>query len=218
MKKLISFAAAALVGACGTSTPQTPRFDVNASALLDGPFRDREDLGEAVDAEGARSIAERLLGGQALAIEFEVERGLDVYEVEVRRPSGSVVEIEIAAVNGGILEIESDEPVAGDDLDVGPDFLTLQQAIAAAAMVADGALSEWELEFEDDGRWVWEIGFAGVDDDEREVELDARTGAIRYDDDGAEPWDDDDAGEDDDEEDCDDEGDDLCPPHGSGGS
>jgi len=216
MKKLMPLAATALIGACGDSLPNS--FDLSASALEDGPFSDRAEVqGDPVDADGARDLAEALLGGQATEVEFEVERGLDVYEVEVIRPSGSEVEIEIAAASGRVLEIESDDPVAGDDLDVGPGFLTLQEAIAAAAMVADGALSEWELEIEDDGRWVWEITFQTQTDDEREVELDARTGDIRDDDDEVEPWDDDDDG-DDDEDDCEDDEDDeddVCPTGGS---
>lgn len=155
-----------------------------------------------VTRQEAEDRAVQLLGGQILASEREFERGREVFEVEVLRLSGSVVEIEIEVESGRVLEVESESPVEGDDLDVGGGLLTLREAIDIARGTVTGTttLVEWEIERDEDGRdWEWEIVLRAEGGRELEVEIDAETGDFETDDDGTEdePWDDDDFDDDD---------------------
>ena len=148
----------------------------------------------------AESLAVQLLGGRVLTSEEDVERGRDVYEVEVMRETGSVVEIEIEVSTGRVLEVEGDSLAEGDDLNVGEGLLTLREAIAIALEGRSGAVVEWEIERdEDDAGWEWEIVIRDGQGDESEVEIDAETGEAEVDEDGDdnEPWDRDDIDEDD---------------------
>lgn len=155
-----------------------------------------------VTRQEAEDLAVQLLGGRILASEQEFERGREVFEIEVLRLSGSVVEIEIELETGLVHEVESDSPVEGDDLDVGGGLLTLQEAIEIARRSVAGSTTvvEWEIERDEDGRdWEWEIVLRNANGVETEIEIDAETGDFEADDDGVddEPWDDDDFDDDD---------------------
>jgi uncharacterized membrane protein YkoI len=150
-----------------------------------------------VTRQEAEDLAVQLLGGRILASERDFERGREVFEIEVLRLSGSVVEIEIEVESGLVHEVESESPVEGDDLDVGGGLLTLQEAIDIARGTVTGTTTvvEWEIERDEDGSdWEWEIVLRTADGAEIEVEIDAETGDFETDDDGNEdePWDDDD--------------------------
>ncbi|MEM7678503.1 MAG: PepSY domain-containing protein, partial [Myxococcota bacterium] len=116
-----AFRVAALVGlaACGGETSVSSELFENS----------RRAVASRQDAE---NLAIELLGGRVLASEQDFERGRDVYEIEVMRPSGAVVEIEIEVSTGRVLEVEGHSLFPGDDLNVSDELLTLQQAITVA--------------------------------------------------------------------------------------
>lgn len=172
-----------LTAACGGMAAEPGLFETTASGL--------------VTRQEAEDRAVQLLGGQVLSSEREFERGYEVFEIEVLRLSGSMVEIEIEVESGRVLEVESRSPVEGDDLDVGGGLLTLRQAIDIARTIVSGTatLLEWEIERDEDDRdWEWEIVLRAEGDREIEIEIDAETGEFETDDDGTEdePWDEDD--------------------------
>jgi len=180
-----------LVAACGNdgATGEPGLFGTSERALVER--REAEDL------------AVRLLGGRILASEKEFERGREVFEVDVLRLSGSVVEIEIEVETGRVREVECESPVEGDDLDVGQGLLTLQRAIeiARGAVTGTSTVVEWEIERDEDSRrWEWEVVLRTGRDGEVEIEIDAETGEFETDDDREddEPWDEDDFDDDDD--------------------
>ncbi|HJL39896.1 MAG TPA: PepSY domain-containing protein [Myxococcales bacterium LLY-WYZ-16_1] len=162
----------------------------------------------ALNREEAEKTAASLLNGRVLASENALERGAEVYEVDVLLPSGAVVEVEIEVATGRVVELECENPQPDDDVDVGSGLLTLQQALDVALGTTDDQVVEWEIERdEDDDGWEWEFVLRTNDGSEIEVEIDAETGAReRDDDDGDEPWD-----RDDDEEDFDDDDPDTIP-------
>ena len=80
--KTICLAAITAVVACGDDTSSAPQlFGVSDQAI-----ESRQE---------AEAFAVQLLGGRVLTSEQDFERGRDVYEVEIIRASGAIVEIEI---------------------------------------------------------------------------------------------------------------------------
>ena len=133
-------AAALTIAACGgePSSSSSELFGASTQAIT--------------SRQEAETLAIQLLGGRVLTSEEDNERGRDVYEVEVMRDSGSIVEIEFEVSTGRVLEVESDSPMQGDDLNVGEGFLTLQDAIAIARERRAGTVVEWEIERDEDDR------------------------------------------------------------------
>lgn len=184
--KLLSPLPLLLLAACGGDPDAAPGTLVGLSDLTGSPFVAGSG---AVDRAGAEQRALDLLGGTVLDVEAEFERGLEIWEVEVRRSSGALVEIDIVAESGDVLEIECDRHVAGDDLSVEPGYLSLAEAIRIATDARSGTVEAWELELDDGLRWTWEIELTDGDD-EFDVEVDAETGAVDPDHDRDDDWDD----------------------------
>ncbi len=168
--------------ACGDE----PGTNLSAQQLRDGPLPSGAG---PLDRRGAERRALELLGGTVLAAERSEERGLPVFEVDVRRASGALVEIDLAVADGSVVEIECDHP-ADDDLEVEPGFLSLAEARRIALDLRPGRVTRWELELDDGFRWVWEFEIESRSG-EHEVEVDARTGEAEVDDDDFErdEWD-----------------------------
>ncbi len=185
IKMTTGLGALALAAACGGAAD----FSVTASDLSGGPL---PGAGAALDRPAAAARAVTLLGGgDVLEVERETERGLPVWEVKVRRPSGVVVEVDLYEATGDVVELEGEGHVAGDDLAVAPGFLTLAEALDRATRAVPGEVTEWELELDYGLRWTWDVEIRTASAEEREVEVDARTGEVELDD-VHDPWDDDD--------------------------
>lgn len=164
-----------IVVACGTGMPDSNNlFGLSESGL--------------VTRQEAEARALELLDGRVLSSERDEERGIDVYEIDVLRASGSVVEITIVVETGLVIEVESHSPADGDDLDVGGGLLTLRQAKDIATAERPGRVVGWEIERDEDGDWEWEIEIETNGGAEVEVEVDAETGALEVDDDD-DDWD-----------------------------
>ena len=66
----------------------------------EGRIRPLAEIVEAVQAKAP---------GKVLEVEFEVERGVYIYEIKILAPDGRVREIEADAATGEILKIEADD-------------------------------------------------------------------------------------------------------------
>ena len=162
-----------------------------------------------MDEATAETAAVNLLGGGVVVdSDRDEDEGLELWEVYVRRPSGSIVEVEFEIATGDVHEVESESPVEGDDLILEPGFISLLEAIDLATTRRPGVVTAWELEREGRSRWEWEIRIRSGSDNETQVEIDAHTDepdAGRSDDDddddGDDDDDDDDHGYDDDDDD-----------------
>jgi len=62
----------------------------------------------AITQAQAVTIAEQATGGNSSEVEFELEDGVAIYEVELDMPDGSEVEVEIDAQSGAILAQETE--------------------------------------------------------------------------------------------------------------
>jgi len=120
---------------------------------------------------------EEVFSGVAIEIKTGEERGLTVWEIEIKFEGGGKIEIVIVQKAGKILEIEGQAGPFDFNLDPGGSFISLNEAIDIAFSVMEGELERWELELEENNRWEWEMHI--VNGEGRwEIEIDAFTGEI----------------------------------------
>lgn len=193
------------------NTPYQHVFN-RAKAAIDSDLKN-DDLEEV-----QRKLEEIFPEGKIDDIEEDVERGLNVWEIEVYINADDDDEIEFY-ISKDLLEvvkIEGDGPV-NYNINPGGDFISLMQAITSAAQSVEGAIDDWDLEY-DGNRWIYEFEYESVrndGDDDIEIHVDAYTGEVLgvyhddIEDDDTDDNDDDDQGNgDDDEHDHDDDTDD----------
>lgn len=120
---------------------------------------------------------EEIFSGVVIEIKAGEERGLAVWEIEIKFEGGGKIEIVIVQEAGKVLEIEGQAGPFDFDLDPGESFISLNEAIEIAHSVMEGELERWELELEEDNKWEWEMHI--VNGEGRwEIEIDAFTGEI----------------------------------------
>lgn len=121
--------------------------------------------------EALRDAALDLVPGQIVKAEAETQHGLPVWKIDVRTASGAEVELRFLATSGHLYRAEGDE--GPFDYDLAPSGLvSLSTAVTNAGFTLED-LEEWELRRRD-GRLVWDLEI----DDEEDVLVDARTGAV----------------------------------------
>ena len=131
--------------------------------------------------EVQRKLEEIFPEGKIDDIEEDVERGLDVWEIEIYINADDDDEIEFY-ISKDLLEvvkIEGDGPV-NYNINPGRDFISLTQAINAAAQSVVGVIDDWDLEY-DGNRWIYEFEYESVrddDDDDIEIHVDAYTADV----------------------------------------
>ncbi len=120
---------------------------------------------------------EEVFSGVAIEIRAGEERGLAVWEIEIKFEGGGKIEIVIVQEAGKILEIEGQAGPFDFDVDPEGSFISLNEAIEIAHTVMEGELERWELELEENNRWEWELHL--INGEGRwEIEIDAFTGEI----------------------------------------
>ena len=68
-----------------------------------------------ITTEMAITIAEQLTGGKSTEVEFELEDGKAIYEVELTMGDGSEVEVEVDADTGVVLSQKTEDEDDDDD-------------------------------------------------------------------------------------------------------
>jgi hypothetical protein len=87
-----------------------------AAGLLTGSLAFAQQPSGEITADQARAAALAAEPGTVLEVEREREGGKVIYEVEIRRDDGQVVEVTVDASTGAVLEteVEDDEDDADD--------------------------------------------------------------------------------------------------------
>jgi len=62
----------------------------------------------AITAPMAVSIAERSTGGRSTEVDFDLENGRAIYEIDIKMSNGSEIDVEIDANTGTVLSKEVD--------------------------------------------------------------------------------------------------------------
>lgn len=130
----------------------------------------------ALDA--CRKAASEIAKGETVKIELEQEKGLAVYEIEVKAADGSEWEFKCDKATGKIVEKEQELPSADH-----PAFAALKKIDEAAARKTalaahPGTITKVEYEIEADGTPTYEFDIDTADGRKMEVEVDAASGNI----------------------------------------
>lgn len=130
----------------------------------------------ALDA--CRKAAGEIAKGETVKIELEQEKGLAVYEIEVKAADGSEWEFKCDKATGKIVEKEQELPSADH-----PAFAVLKKIDEATARkialaAHPGTISKVEYEIEADGTPTYEFDIKLEDGRKMEVEVDAASGKI----------------------------------------
>ena len=132
---------------------------------------------DGITAEQAVGIAAAEVGGTLIGVEWTVERGRSVYEVERLLEDGRRVEVYVDVADGSIIEVEvegraSTAPTAPTSPAIGA-----ERAVEIAVAEVGGALVEVERDRED-GRDVYGVELRQADGRVLDVHVDAVTGAV----------------------------------------
>src|SRR5690606_2132246 len=132
----------------------------------------------------------------------EIELDDGVWEVEIVADNGRWRDLKVDAGSGKVLSDRADDDDDDDDAAaVRKAELSASDAAEAALKAAPGTVTAVEFD-EHDGRLVWEVEVKGEDGNERELEVNASSGKVAFDDDDD---DDDDHDDDDGDDDRDDD-------------
>lgn len=124
-----------------------------------------------------RNAANKIAQGEITKIELEKEKGMEVYEIDIKSADGNKWEIKCDKASGKIIETEQ-ELTSADH----PAFTALKkidetQARKIALEAHPGTITEVEYEIEN-GIAIYEFEIKMEDGSEMEVEVDAATGRI----------------------------------------
>lgn len=128
-------------------------------------------------AEILLKLEEIFEGASITEIEEKEERGLLVWEIHLKMPTGGIVEVVFVQDAGKILKIEGQSGPFDYDVTPGGDFINLSDAFKAAMQVKEGEITRWELELEEQDQWEYEIHLENAEG-RWEVEIDAFTGEV----------------------------------------
>ena len=139
------------------------------------------------DKEASPEVPERLITqtlamfeGEVIEQEFENEEGIELWEIKIRNPLGSIVSFYWTYSNEDLFKIEGTQEPFDYELNPGMNLINYSTArtFAVSAIKNDEILS-WELEQNDDfiDKWVYEFEM-NDNGDTRKVYVDALTGDV----------------------------------------
>ncbi|PII85080.1 hypothetical protein BMH32_08990 [Leucobacter sp. OLJS4] len=143
-----------------------------------GASIDLADEQPAVSLADALATAQKRVPGDLLSAELDTERGELRYQFEIRTADREH-EIEISATTGEFVRSDSkalDREAKAEAKIVIADLIDPAEAMARAVQEVPGAARSWNLEHSDNAlRFQVEVA---TDQGEREVDIDARSGAV----------------------------------------
>lgn len=129
---------------------------------------------EAQPVKAMRTAAGALPDGRV----FDVEPANDGWEIKVAS-HGQEHKLRVSADGGQILGKQQTAKPSDDLAKVGQAGVDAVAALQAAQQRQPGALDEMEVDYAADGTLVWEVGLRDGKGIEHDVDIDARTGAVR---------------------------------------
>lgn len=143
----------------------------------------------------ASALMESILNGaKVIDVSLEEERGLQVIEIDIKMPSGGIIEVYLLPDLTHILEMEGVRGPFDYAIDPLGSFITLAEALQAAQAEIDGEMIRWELELEEDDMWEYEIHLRQNNGEIFEVEINAFSADVisvkQFDDDDKQKYDD----------------------------
>ena len=116
--------------------------------------------------------------GEAVKVEFKLEKGVPVYEFDVRSPDGTQWDIECDGNTGRIVEVEQEVSNADDPKFKAKRKVDEPTARKTALAAHPGKIEEVEYEIEPDGAASYEFDIRTAKGTQMKVEVDATSGKI----------------------------------------
>lgn len=130
----------------------------------------------ALDA--CRKAANEQAKGEFVKIELENDKGVDIYEIDIKSADGSKWELKCDKASGKIIEKEQELPSADHPAFAALKKIDEEQARKIALEKYPGNIDEVEYEIEANGIATYEFEIKMANGREMEVEVDAATGQI----------------------------------------
>ncbi len=132
----------------------------------------------SISAQQAAAKALAMVSGQVTSTELDATGPEPEWSVDIITDAGSKIEIEFDQATGDLMQIEGNEGPFTYEVDPGLGLIVFSQAKEnALGEVEFGEISNWELDKDDSGQWIYE--FVIVNDGlEQEIKIDAATGSV----------------------------------------
>lgn len=108
-------------------------------------------------AEIAQKLADIFPNAVVLGAESETERGLEVWSIKLKMPSGGILKIKFVKELGKIIKIKGKPGPYDYEVDPGGSFIKFSEAKALALGVIDGEIKSWKLQIEEENAWEFEF-------------------------------------------------------------
>ena len=181
---IISFVSLILLYSCSqTSQPIDINEDLNNDELnidieliINNPIINDSEISEIDDSE-AVTIVLKIVPGQIVKKEKEKYRGRWVWKVKVKTKGSASVEVKIDMKTGRVLKIEGEDGPYDYDIKTLEQYLKLQEALELALKDIDGTIIKWELKYDNELSWKFEIEIQS-EDGVFKVEIKAKDGIV----------------------------------------
>lgn len=140
---------------------------------------EHEDDGISHLPESVKEIVNGIVEGEIIDAEIETDHDRRAWEITVATSGGAEVEVTLEEESGELVEVEgADGPF---DYEVTPgsglmNFSTIREIVLDTG---DEKIVEWELEFNSEFKWVYEV-ILQAGDKEIRIKIDAETGEILF--------------------------------------
>jgi uncharacterized membrane protein YkoI len=114
-------------------------------------------------AEISDKLAEIFPDAELLEAELETERGLEVWEIKLKMPSGGIVKIRFLKEIGEIIKMKGKPGPYDYEIDPEGSFIAFSEARELALNTVDGEIAQWTLELEENNEWEYEFHIIGAD-------------------------------------------------------
>lgn len=166
-----------LVFACNTPTENNfqsfvnesfPDLDISTIQNLETPYESVFNTSSgrvSGDIINLSEISDKLSGifpdAELLEAELEMERGLEVWEIKLKMPSGGIVKIKFLKEIGEIIKMKGKPGPYDYEIDPGGSFIPFSEAKELALTTVEGEIAKWTLELEENNEWEYEFHIIG---------------------------------------------------------
>jgi len=100
---------------------------------------------------------------EILEAEVDMERGLEVWEIKLKMLGGGILKVDVLKELGEIIKLKGESGPFTYEVDPGGSFIPFLQAKELALGAANGAITKWSLELEENNEWEYEFHIIGAE-------------------------------------------------------
>jgi len=127
--------------------------------------------GEIVNlSDISAKLSEVFPDAEILEVKVDIERGLEIWEIKLKMPGGGILKVGVLKELGEIIKMKGKSDPYTYEVDPGGSFIAFSEAKDVALNVANGEISEWSLELEENNEWEYEFHIVGSEN-RYEVEI-----------------------------------------------